>query len=203
MKVGVLGGTFDPIHFGHLRIAEEAQQRIDLDTVLFIPTGQPWIKINRKITPAIHRVKMVELAIDLEPGFEISTVEINRKGPSYAVDTMAILQEQMGVKTDFFFILGWDSLLDMHLWKEPAKLLKICHLVAITRDIVCRPNLQTLRESIPGIVDRTIILDIPPINISSSDIRIRVAARLSIEGLLPETVAEYIALHNLYSNRLE
>lgn len=200
MKVGVIGGTFDPIHLGHLRIAQEAQQRIGIDTVLFIPAGQPWIKINRKITPAIHRVKMLELAINLESCFEISTIEIEREGPSFTVDTIAILQEQMGVKAELFFILGWDSLVDIFRWKEPAKLVKICRLVALTRANVCRPNLQTLEEGIPGIVDSTIILDMPPIDISSSDIRRRVVAGRSIDGLVPDTVAEYIVLHNLYSN---
>ena len=95
MKVGVLGGTFDPVHFGHLRIAEEAQQRIDIDTILFIPAGQPWIKMNRNIAPAIHRVKMLELAMNFESCFEISTIELEHRGPSYTVDTIAILQKKM------------------------------------------------------------------------------------------------------------
>lgn len=200
MKVGILGGTFDPVHFGHLRIAEEAQQRIGLDTVLFIPAGQPWIKINRNITMANHRIKMLELAIALESSLEVSTVEIERKGPSYTVDTIAILQEQMDLKAELFFILGWDSLVEMPRWKEPAKLVKKCHLVALTRANVCRPDLQALEKNIPGIADRTIILDMPPIDISSSDIRRRVAVGLSLEGLVPDKVAEYIVMHNLYRN---
>jgi nicotinate-nucleotide adenylyltransferase len=200
MKVGVLGGTFDPVHFGHLRIAEEAQRRIDMDTILFIPAGQPWIKINRNITPAVHRVKMIELAIDFESCFEMSTIEIERKGPSYTVDTMAILQEKMGVNAELFFILGWDSLVDMVRWKEPAKLVKICRPVAVTRANVCRSDLRKLEDSIPGIIDRTIILDMPPIDISSSDIRRRAATGLSLEDLVPIVVAEYIAMHDLYSD---
>ena len=200
MKVGILGGTFDPVHFGHLRIAEEAQQRLNLDIILYIPAGQPWIKTNRNITPGVHRIKMLELAITHMFPFQISTCEIEHKGPSYSIDTMTIISEQIGGEGELFFILGWDSLIDMPRWKKPDELIKICYLVALTRANVCRPDLQILEKAIPGIANRTIILDMPPIDISSSDIRNRSAAGLSLKGLVPDKVAEYIVAHSLYRN---
>jgi nicotinate-nucleotide adenylyltransferase len=201
MDIGVLGGTFDPIHSGHLIIAEEARLKLRLARVLFVPAGQPWLKTGRTISPAAHRVEMVRGAIATNPHFELSTVEVDRPGTSYSVETIAILQQQMGAEATIFFLVGWDSLAELLQWKEPAKLIQLCKLVAVTRPGFSRPDLKTLEASVPGVTQSVIWLDIPPVDISSSDIRKRVAQGLSIHGLVPEGVESYIKEQKLYRQR--
>ena len=201
MNIGVLGGTFDPIHSGHLVIAEEARLRLRLAKVLFVPAGQPWLKTGRNITPAAHRVEMVKRAIAANPYFELSTVEVDRPGPSYTVETITILQQQLGAEARIFFLVGWDSLAELPEWKEPAKLIQLCKLVAVTRPGFSRPDLKALESSVPGVTQSVIWLDIPPVDISSSDIRNRVAQGLSIHGLVPEEVESYIKEQKLYRKR--
>jgi len=201
MDIGVLGGTFDPIHSGHLIIAEEARLRLRLARVLFVPAGQPWLKTGRTISPAAHRVEMVKRAIGINSYFELSTVEVDRPGPSYSVETIAILQQQMGAEATIFFLVGWGSLADLPQWKEPAKLIQLCKLVAVTRPGFSRPDLKTLEASVPGVTQSLVWLDIPPVDISSSDIRKRVAQGLSIHGLVPEGVESYIKEQKLYRRR--
>lgn len=197
-NTGILGGTFDPIHFGHLAIAEEARHRLELSRVVFVPAGQPWLKVNREITPAEHRKKMIELAISGKPYFELSTVEIERQGPSYTVDTLYDLQKNLGMKVKLFLILGWDSLNELPKWHNPADLLKICRLVAFTRTTSNPPNLESLEVSVPGVKNSTVLLDMKPVDISSTDIRMRVTKGLSIRGLVPDQVEKYIREHKLY-----
>jgi nicotinate-nucleotide adenylyltransferase len=201
MDIGVLGGTFDPIHSGHLIIAEEARLRLKLAKVLFVPARQQWLKTSRNIAPATHRVGMVKLAIANNPHFEISTVDVDRPGPSYSVETMAILQQRMGAEAKVFFLVGWDSLAELPQWKEPDRLIKLCKLVAVTRPGFSRPDLKVMEASVPGVTQSVIWLDITPVDISSSDIRERVAKGLSIHGLVPEVVASYIKEHELYQQR--
>jgi len=201
MNIGVLGGTFDPIHSGHLVIAEEARVRLSLASVLFVPAGQQWLKTGRNVALAAHRVEMVRQAIADKPHFELSTVEIDRPGPSYSVETMAILQQKLGAEAKIFFVLGWDSLAELPQWKEPAKLIQLCKLVAVTRPGFSRPDLNTLESSVPGVAQSVGWLDIAPIDISSSGIRDRVAQGLSIHGLVPYEVERYIKEHKLYRKR--
>jgi nicotinate-nucleotide adenylyltransferase len=201
MNVGVLGGTFDPVHSGHLVIAEEARLKLELIKVIFVPTGQPWLKTNSKITEAAHRVEMVKRAIADNAYFELSTMEVDRPGPSYSVDTLAILQRQLGSEVKVFFLIGWDSLTELPQWKEPARLIQLCKLVAVTRPGFSRPDLKSLEPSVPGITQSVVWLDIPPINISSSDIRDRASQGLSIHGLVPDDVESYIAENKLYRKR--
>ena len=201
MDIGVLGGTFDPIHSGHLVIAEEARLKLDLKRVIFVPAGQPWLKTDREITPAVHRIEMVKRAIARKTDFELSTIEVNRPGPSYAVDTVAILKQQLGEEARIFFLIGWDSLVELPQWHDPARLVQLCKLVGITRSGLSRPNLKSLEPSIPGITKNVVWLDIPPIDISSSDIRDRVARGLSIHGLVPDNVESYIKGNKLYRKR--
>ena len=201
MNVGVLGGTFDPVHSGHLVIAEEARLKLKLNKVLFFPAGQPWLKTNRKITPAVHRIEMLKRAIADNASFELSTMEVDRPGPSYSVDTVAALQQQLGAGAKIFFLIGWDSLAELPQWKEPARLIQLCKLVAVTRPGFSRPDLKSLEPSIPGITQSVVWLDIPPIDISSSDIRDRVAQGLSIHRLVPDDVESYIAENKLYRKR--
>lgn len=201
MNVGVLGGTFDPVHSGHLVIAEEARLRFGLNKVLFVPAGRPWLKADRKITPAVHRVEMVKRAIAGNASFELTTMEIDRPGPSYSVDTVAALQQKLSVGARIFFLIGWDSLADLPQWREPARLIQLCRLVAVTRPGLSHPDLKSLEPSVPGITQSVVWLDVPPINISSSDIRDRVAQGLSIHGLVPDNVESYIAENKLYRKR--
>lgn len=198
MDIGILGGTFDPVHVGHLRIAEEARVRLELSRVLFVPAGQPWLKADEAIASPIHRVEMVRRAIADNPYFELSTVEVDRPGPSYAVDTVAILQQQLGAEASFFFLLGWDSLAELPRWKEPDKLVQMCQLVAVPRPDFSPPNLEALESSIPGVTQSVVLLDMPLVDVSSSDIRKRVAQGLSIQGLVPDDVEEYIQEQQLY-----
>lgn len=203
MKIGILGGTFDPVHLGHLKIAMEAKQWLRLDLVLFVPAGQPWLKMGRSITPAVHRVEMVKRAIVTNPCFELSTIEVERHGPSYAVDTILILQQQFSAEAEIYFLLGWDSLAEIPQWKEPAKLVRLCQLVAAPRLGFSSPDLRTLEQSVPGITQRLVKLVMPLIDISSSDIRERVAQGLSIHNLVPDEVERYISQHHLYTERTE
>ena len=199
MNIGVLGGTFDPIHKGHLIIAEEARGRLNLTEILFVPAGQPWLKMDSPISAAGHRVQMVRLAIAGKPCFKLSTMEIERAGPTYTVDTTAELRAQLGTGNEFFFILGWDNLTELPQWKEPCRLVKMCHLVAVPRPGCPPPDLDSLEAIVPGLTDSTIILDLPEIDISASEIRQRVAQGLPIDHLVPEAVDKYIREHRLYT----
>ena len=198
MDIGILGGTFDPVHVGHLRIAEEARVRLELSRVLFVPAGQPWLKADEAIALPIHCVEMVRRAIAGNPYFELSTTEVDRPGPSYTVDTVAVLQQQLGAEASFFFLLGWDSLAELPRWKEPDKLVQMCRLVAVPRPDFSPPDLEALESSIPGVTQSVVLLDMPLVDVSSSDIRKRVAQGLSIQGLVPGDVEEYIKEQQLY-----
>ncbi len=198
MNIGVLGGTFDPIHNGHLVVAEETRTRLNLAEILFVSAGQPWLKTNRTISAAEHRVQMVRLAIADKPYFKLSTLEIERAGPSYTVDTIAELQARLGSKAEIFFILGWDSLAELPQWHEPSRLIKLCRLVAAPRVGCPAPDLNSLELAIPGLSQRVILMDKPQIDISASAIRDRVTQGLSIRHLVPEPVDEYIRQHKLY-----
>jgi len=198
MNIGVLGGTFDPIHMGHLMIAEEARRRLGLVRVLFIPAGQPWLKLDRPITSAAHRLEMVRRAIVGKAYCELLTTEVDRAGPSYAVDTIGILRQQLGAEATFFLLLGWDSLAELHRWKEPSRLVQMCQLVAVPRPGFSPPDLEALESSITGITQSVVWLDMPPVDVSSSDIRKRVAEGLPVGNLVPAEVARYIEEQGLY-----
>lgn len=199
MKVGILGGTFDPVHTGHLIIAEEVREVLGLDEVLFMPCGQPWLKLERPITPAVHRMEMVRLAIDASPQFKSNELEIKRPGPSYSVDTMVEFKEQLGAQADLFFIVGCDALVELAKWKEPQRLIQLCKLVAVPRLNFNLSDLKALENSVPGVNEQVIHVAAPIIDISSSQIRERVGRGLSIRYLVPEKVEEYIRRQRLYS----
>jgi nicotinate-nucleotide adenylyltransferase len=183
-------------------IAEEGRRQLGLERVLFIPAGQPWLKADKEITPASHRLQMLNLAIAGNHYFEISTIEVDRPGPSYAVDTMAALRQKLGKKAELFFLMGWDSLDELPLWKEPDKLVQLCHIVAFPRSGYEMPDISALAKSIPGISLRVIWLEVTPVDIGASDIRARVAKGLPIGHLVPEVVAYYIEEHKLYRQAL-
>jgi nicotinate-nucleotide adenylyltransferase len=196
VNIGVLGGTFDPIHIGHLIIAEEARVKLGLSKVLFVPAGQPWLKQDRDITAAVHRIEMVRRAIADNPYFELSTLEVERSGPSYTVDTLTMLHKQLGGRTSLFFILGRDTLAELPLWKEPQKVVQLCRLVVPPR--LGSRDLRHLETTLPGLLDKVIQLAMPVIGISSSEIRRRIAQGLSIRYLVPPEVEKYITEHRVY-----
>ena len=196
MNIGVLGGTFDPIHMGHLIIAEEARMKLELSEILFVPAGQPWLKQDRDITPAAHRVEMVRRAIADNPHFKLCTLEVERPGPSYTVNTLTLLQKQLGSQASLFFILGRDTLAELSLWKQPQRVIQLCRLVVPPR--LGSRDLKHLGKAIPGLLERVIQLDMPVIGISSSEIRHRIAQGLPIRYLVPSVVEKYIAEHRIY-----
>jgi len=198
MKIGVLGGTFDPIHIGHLKVAEEVTARLNLSEIIFMPAGQPWLKGDNLISLAEHRVEMVRLAIAGKPYFKLSTIEIDRAGPTYTVDTMDELRRQLGSGHELFFILGWDNLIQLPQWQEPSRLVKLCRLVAVPRVGYPDIDLSSLDAVIPGLYQRVILLDSPRVDINASIIRQRVGQGLSIHHLVPEPVERYIKQHRLY-----
>jgi nicotinate-nucleotide adenylyltransferase len=210
MNIGVLGGTFDPIHLGHLAAAEEVRAKLGLVEVLFVPAGHPWLKVDkstrplgtlradRSISPAKHRVEMVKLAIAGYPHFKLSTCEVDRPGPSYAVDTIGILQQQLGTEARLFFLLGSDALSELPQWKEPSRLIQICHLVAFTRPGFALPPLESLESAIPGLSQHVTFVEVPQVDISATQIRNRVSRGASIHGLVPQAVERYILEQGLY-----
>lgn len=199
MKLGLLGGTFDPIHYGHMVAAEEALARLGLDRVLFIPAGQPPHKLGRVRSPLGVRIRMVELAIASNLQFELSLVDARRAGPAYSVDTVAALTEERGPDTEFFFIIGADSLHDLLSWRDPQRLVQLCRLAVVSRPGYAF-DIEHLRVSIPNIEDRVVFVPIPEMGISSTDLRERVATGLPIKYQLPESVEGYIYEMGLYRN---
>ena len=126
MKVGMLGGTFDPVHIGHLIIAEEVREKLGLEAVVFLPAGQPWIKADRTIASGEHRLQMLKLALGSNPFFKLSTLELERKGSTYSVDTISILREELGPGVQLYFIVGYDALRQLPQWKDPTGLIQMC-----------------------------------------------------------------------------
>lgn len=197
MKVGIIGGTFDPIHYGHLIIAEEARVKVGLVKVIFIPAGNPPHKLRRPFSPAHHRYKMVELAIASNPYFEVSPIEVNRPGPSYSVDTVAMLRKEMGPEVELYFIMGVDSLAGILTWHKPEELIKLCKIIAVNRPGY-GVDIEALDSIIPGIKSQVIFIKAPEIGISSTEIQERVREGLPIRYLVPPEVEQYIYQHNLY-----
>ena len=200
MKIGILGGTFDPVHKGHLAIAEEARASLGLSEIVLVPVGQPPLKSDRLITPAEQRLEMLRLAVAGRPHLSVSTVEIERNGPSYTIDTLTELRGLYGMEDEMYFIIGWDNLTQLVEWKEPSGIIRMCYLAAVPRPGYQRPDLKSLEDIIPGISQRVVFLDGPHINISASAIRGLAARGKSINHIVPDPVDRYIREHKLYSN---
>jgi len=194
MRVGVLGGTFDPVHVAHLVIAEAAREALSLDLVLFIPAGEPWRKSQRAITPAEHRLAMLTLAVAGNKAFGISDVELRRDGPTYTADTLEALAGQR-LDDEFWFIVGADALADLPQWHEPARIVKHARLAAAPRDV---QDANVAAQGVREFRDRIDLFTAPRLELSSSDIRARAAAGRSVRYLVPDDVALYIAEHQLY-----
>jgi nicotinate-nucleotide adenylyltransferase len=193
-RIGVMGGTFDPIHHGHLVAAEEARWQFDLERVVFVPAGQPWQK-PVGVSPAEHRYLMTVIATASNPAFLVSRLEIDHPGPTYTVDTLRRLRAGEPDGTRLFFIIGADAVLQILTWKEPDRVLAQAELIAATRPGF---ELDRLVNQIPGAASRVHPMDIPALAISASDIRARVARGAPIQYLVPDGVARYIQQHGLY-----
>lgn len=197
-RLGVLGGSFDPVHMAHLLMAETVREALSLDLVLFVPTGVQPLKQGRPVTPAEHRVKMLELAIQDNPCFGISRVDVDREGPSYTVDTVRQLREEWGGEAlQMWFILGADSLASFPRWRHPVGILSQSRL-AVVRRPGASVDMAVLEQRLPGIAAYVDWVDAPLVEISATDIRQRVAAGHSIRYRVPNPVREYIEAHDLY-----
>ena len=199
MRVGVLGGTFDPVHLGHLAIAEEVRIKLDLDRVIFIPAGQPRLRADEYLTPAIDRLRMVELATGDYLHFQVCDIEIQRSGPTYTVDTLVELGQRFGPDTSLYFIVGADILGQFHRWKDREKVLDACHLVVGSRPGHQDDDWPEWFQGADSSKDKVTQLEIPMVDISGTDIRRRASLGESVRHLVPDLVAEYIQDRKLYA----
>ena len=193
--IGIMGGTFDPIHIGHLAIGEEAREALSLDGVLFVPAGEPPHKPAGSVTPVAHRVAMVELAIADNPAFDLSRIEVERAGPSYTVDTVEALA---GDADDLVLILSVETFAELPTWHEPERLFEAARIAVVPREGYPAPDPAWLAEAFPGRESRVTYLEGPRLGLSSTAIRARVAAGRSIRYLVPDMVGAYIAENQLY-----
>ena len=191
-RLGVMGGTFDPIHHGHLVAASEVGHAFDLDEVVFVPTGQPWQKDGRKVAPAEDRYLMTVIATASNPRFSVSRVDIDRPGPTFTIDTLRELRSLRGEDAEFFFITGADALSKMMSWQDAADLFKLAHFVGVTR-----PGHRLSSAGLPS--DQVSLIEIPALSISSTECRQRVGAGEPVWYLVPDGVVQYIAKRCLYA----
>jgi len=189
-KIGIMGGTFDPIHHGHLVAASEVATLFHLDEVIFVPTGTPWQKSEREVSPAEHRYLMTVIATASNPRFWVSRVDIDRPGPTYTIDTINDIRSQRP-EAELFFITGADALEQILSWKDAEQALKLARFVGVTR-----PGYELSDAHLPS--DAVTLVDVPAMAISSSDCRERVAARRPVWYLVPDGVVQYINKHRLY-----
>jgi nicotinate-nucleotide adenylyltransferase len=199
MKLGVLGGTFDPPHVGHVRLAEVAIEHLSLDNLLFMPAGDPWRKPGQEISAGEHRLEMTVLAVDSLPRMDVSTLELDRPGPSYTVDTLGELLARYGPETELFFVLGQDALLDMPNWKEPHRIVALAWLAVALRSPGRDLDLTELESAVPGISRRLVILPLSFVDVSGTAIREWARKGVSLDGLVPAAVEAYIKGHALYA----
>jgi nicotinate-nucleotide adenylyltransferase len=190
-RIGVMGGTFDPIHHGHLVAASEVAQVFALDEVVFVPTGQPWQKDDRQVSPSEDRYLMTVIATASNPRFSVSRTDIDRSGPTYTIDTLRDLRAERGDEAELFFITGADALSRMMSWQDVNELFALAHFVGCTR-----PGHRLTGHGLPE--DRVSLLEIPALAISSSDCRQRVATGQPIWYLVPDGIVQYIAKRRLY-----
>ena len=196
-RIGLMGGTFDPIHYGHLVTAEEALVRFKLDKVVFIPSGNPPHKANRLISDGSHRFIMSQMATITNPHFDVSRIEVDEDGPTYTVDTLKKLKAGQMRDAELIFITGADAILEIYNWKSPQEIFSLCRFAAATR-----PGYVVSDELIKSVaafgVDRLEFFEVPALAISSTDIRRRVKEARPVRYLLPDSVLSYIMKNGLY-----
>ena len=196
-RVGIFGGTFDPIHMGHLIVAETIMDEFHLDKVVFIPAAVPPHKLDRQISPAKHRYMMTMLATCSNPRFQVSDMEMHRQGPSYSRDTLAQLLKEHGRDTEFYFIVGADSVENLHTWNRIDELLTMCHFIGASRP-GCMPDMEKIAQRFGSLAEKIHCLETPELEISSTEIRHRVGQKRTIRYIVPETVEQYIYKEKLY-----
>ena len=194
-RLGVMGGTFDPINNGHLLTAEEAAVQFGLDEVVFVPTGHPWMKERKEVSAPEHRYLMSVIATASNPRFSVSRIEVDRAGPTYTVDTLRELKGLDGDKVDLFFVTGADAMLEILQWKDPEEILALAHFIAATRPGY---DLTRFEAEAPTRHPNVSVMNIPALAISSTDIRKRVGEGRPIRYLVPEGVKSYIEKAGLY-----
>lgn len=198
LKVGIMGGTFNPVHFGHLILAENAFDAFELDKVIFIPSGDPPHKKGDKVISKEHREKMTQLAIEDNKHFDISMIELNRGGYSYTVDTLSALKSE-SPNNQYYFIVGADSLVNIMTWKEPEKIFNLCELIVAARGAIDCEKIAEIKEAYEVKYNITIhSLEMPIIDISSTDIRKRVEEGRTIKYFVPKDIEHYIYMNQLY-----
>ncbi len=190
-KIGILGGTFDPIHIGHLLVGRDAMDALELDRIIFVPASIPPHKMETEMAPAANRLAMVHLAVRDDPDFSVSEVDFWRSGPSFSIDTIARLREEFP-ENDLFFLIGEDNLEEIWSWKEPERLFRECRVIVIGRP---GGGGMTVPSDLPG---PATALDIHRIRLSSSEIREKIRQGRSIRYLVPREVERYIYEHRLY-----
>ena len=198
MRIGILGGTFDPIHLGHLLIAEESRISLGLDQLLFVPAGRPWLKEGQPLTEAFHRVCMVELAIASNHRFQVRRNEVDRPGLTYTVDTLEELRSELPAGAELYFILGMDAFESFHLWKEPDRILELCRLVVVSRPGYADEERDELLARYREHGDRICLLPVHSVDFSATEIRRRAAQGISFRYQVPEAVEAYIMERGLY-----
>jgi len=186
-----MGGTFDPIHHGHLVAASEVAERFALDQVVFVPTGQPWQKGDVTVSPAEDRYLMTVIATASNPRFHVSRADIERDGPTYTIDTLTDLRKELGRRVKLFFITGADALERILSWKDAEKVFTLAHFIGVTR-----PGFELSDDHLPA--DTVSLVEVPAMAISSTDCRRRVAEGKPVWYLVPDGVVQYIAKRNLY-----
>lgn len=198
-KIGIMGGTFDPIHYGHLVTAEAAREKFCLDKVIFVPSGNPPHKKNKEISPGIDRVNMTVLATANNPYFEVSDIELKRDGYTYTVDTLKEFIKIYGENTRFYFITGADAVMEILTWKDVSTILKLCRIVSAYRPGSDINKFRSMVDELEKVHRSNIhLIEVPALAISSTEIRQRVKSGITIKYLLPEKVEKYILEKGLY-----
>ncbi len=195
-RIGLLGGTFDPPHVGHLILAAVAADSLALDAVWFVPAGDPPHKRGQAITPVAHRLGMLHLAVAGNALFHISRIDVDRPGPHYSVDMVALARAQRP-EAEWFFLVGGDSLRDLPTWHQPQRLLELCSL-AVLRRPGAAVDMAHLRDVLPGVEQKVIFVDGPGVDISGTAITERVRAGRTIRYMVPDAVRDYILTQGLY-----
>ncbi len=201
-RIGLMGGTFDPIHYGHLAAAEAAREGFHLDEVIFVPTGKPPHKPERVISAAQHRYLMTVLATADNPYFSVSSYEINQSGPSYSICTVRHFLRTRGPHVELFFITGMDAVRELPTWHEPHDLLRLCQFIAVTRPGYRVEEVEALAEVFGAEAGRRIhVFEVPAVAVSSTLIRERMARGKSVRYLLPDAVMRYAEKEGIYAAR--
>jgi nicotinate-nucleotide adenylyltransferase len=203
VNIGILGGTFDPVHLGHLSIAKAAMDHAGLEQVLFIPAGQPRLRQAQPAASVSHRIEMVRLAIKGNPRFRVCDIEVRRPGPTYSVDTLEELSVRLGPGTDLFFILGSDVLAQLDRWKNPQRVLTLCRLLVLDRPGQEDFDWPGFYSRVPEAEGRVQIVAAPTVAVSATELRRRSSTGELLVGQAPDAVAQYIRQHGLYLKERE